>query len=119
MDRRLLYDIERAVEYIDDMLYNPNVRWDKLVQATRNLMALLDSTAFFGGSSGVDLQINTVEIIQKLAFQDVDQGGIGDIADWCLERWLRILQRSPDDVRSLKGACNKPFQPLCTPSHYH
>jgi hypothetical protein len=109
MDRRLLYDIERAVEYIDDMLYNPNVRWDKLVESARNLMALLDSTSFFGGSSGVTLQVNTVEVLQKLAYQNVDQGGIGDIADWCLERWLRILQRNPEDVRSLKGAAREFF----------
>jgi hypothetical protein len=104
MDRRVLRDIERAVEYIDDMMYNPNVRWDNLVQSARSLMALLDSTSFIGGSSGVDLQVNTVEVMQKLAYQNVDQGAIGDIADWCLERWLRILQRQPNNVRSLEGA---------------
>jgi hypothetical protein len=108
MNRRLLHDIERAVEYIDDMLYNPGIRWDALVESTRNLMALLDSTPFFGGPSGVDLQINTVDVIQKLAYQNVDQGGIGDVADWCLERWLRILQRNPDNVQSLKGTVDEP-----------
>jgi hypothetical protein len=103
MDRHLLRDIRRAVEYIDEMLYNPNVRWEKLVQSARNLMALLDSTAFFGSSSGVDLQIHAIEVLQKFAYQDVDLGGICDIADWCLECWLRCLQRDPNNVRCLKG----------------
>ncbi|KKY15478.1 hypothetical protein UCRPC4_g06345 [Phaeomoniella chlamydospora] len=48
-------------------------------------------------------QIWLLDVLQRLAYFDADTGGAQDIAQWCVSRWLQIIQRDPNQVGALRG----------------
>ena len=41
--------------------------------------------------------------LQHVAYLDPDSGGIRDVAEWCVEQWLRLLQIDPQMLEALRG----------------
>lgn len=48
-------------------------------------------------------QLLLVESLQHLAYIDPDQGGVKDIAEWCVQRWLKLQQHNPENWKVLQG----------------
>lgn len=101
-----------------EALSAPNPRWSSYLPLAREVMAAIDQTSFMARPERREQQIWVLEGLQKLAFKDHDEGGVTDIARWCLQHWLAIVDRSPDNVPALQGmasrSCGSPVH-LCLP----
>lgn len=73
------------------------------LERARQLMLVADSNGFLDDPKDIERQIAVLSSLQTLAFHEPDEGGIPDIADWCLRSWLRVLAHHPTDVRVLTG----------------
>ncbi|KAK2765319.1 hypothetical protein FQN54_008163 [Arachnomyces sp. PD_36] len=51
-------------------------------------------------------QLLLIEALQHLAYVDHDHGGVKDIAEWCVQRWLRFQQSQPENWQVLQGLGN-------------
>ncbi|KAF2436514.1 hypothetical protein EJ08DRAFT_655504 [Tothia fuscella] len=90
---------------IDGMIINSSdIGWHAIIDSARIFITSLDGIMFFSKDDPVDLQTLVVQVVQKVAYHNVDAGPISDIAEWCLSRWLRILQYFPRDATALRGA---------------
>ncbi|PGH14222.1 hypothetical protein AJ79_03195 [Helicocarpus griseus UAMH5409] len=47
--------------------------------------------------------IKVTSSLQRVAYHDPDSGGVRDIAEWCLQRWLRLQQLQSDTWEVYKG----------------
>jgi hypothetical protein len=104
MDTSLCADIQVTVDNLDQLLHRTENDWDALLGSAREFMVSLETISFFDNPNRPEQQIRTIEVFQRLAFHDVDAGGVADLAEWCLERWLRLHQVHPDNVAISKGA---------------
>ena len=93
----------QIIERIDGVLDNSPDQWQQYLDEARSAMSGLDGLSYFDNVGQLAAQTRAVDILQNLAYHDVDSGGITDIADWCLQKWLKLLQDHPDDVEILKG----------------
>lgn len=93
----------QIINQINDMLDNNPSEYMSYVESARRLMNTCDTLHFFDDNTRLDAQMRAVETLQRLAFVDIDSGPVSGIADWCLQRWLRMLQNNPDAVDILKG----------------
>jgi hypothetical protein len=100
MDQSWVQHVTAILDYLDGRTQSPNAQ---VLESARDLMGSLDAWAFFDSDSHYGLQVRTLDILQRLAYHDVDRGSISDIANWTLDRWLRILQRYPRSVPALRG----------------
>lgn len=44
-----------------------------------------------------------ISTLQSLAYHDVDSAGVSDIAEWCMNQWLLLLQMNAEDLSALRG----------------
>jgi len=85
------------------MLDYNNTEYQRYIESAQSVMFTLDNTSFFDDTTWLEEQIKVIETLQRLAFVDSDTGSIDDIATWCLQKWLVILQLRPQTVLALKG----------------
>lgn len=81
---------------------------NEYVTLARSIIRLLDQAPhnqrpLIQRAAGLDVQVFIVSKLQDLAYYEPDMGAIGDIADWCVRQWLRLLQDYPEDVGVLQG----------------
>jgi hypothetical protein len=103
MDSNQISLVLSEIYSIDAAVGNSSIDESYLVARARSLILTLDQNSFFRRSVQEENQIYAIRVFQRLAFYDVDSGGIADIADWCIARWLRILRRNPHNVDILQG----------------
>ena len=73
------------------------------MNAARAVITAIDSTGLMQRPNHIKDQIFIISRLQKLAYFDADSGGVRDIADWCVNQWLRLLQRDGQNVDALHG----------------
>ena len=103
MDEQWIESCLQTVEDISDMLDYNNPEHQRHIESAQSVMFTLDSTSFFDDTTRLGDQVNVIETLQRFAFIDSDTGSIDDIAAWCLQKWLRILQLRPQIIPALKG----------------
>ncbi|KAF4555986.1 Hypothetical protein D9617_2g059530 [Elsinoe fawcettii] len=67
------------------------------VRATR----IFSSSTIFQHTSSRGQQIDIIETLQNIAYHDPEAGGVPEVAQWCLDQWLRLLTADTSDVRIL------------------
>jgi hypothetical protein len=103
MDTSLFTNIQATVENLDHLLHHADNDWDALLESTRGFLVYLETTSFFDEPNRREQQVHTIRVLQRLAYYDVDAGGVADLAEWCLERWLQLHQVYPDNVAISQG----------------
>lgn len=103
MDTTFPADIHVALSNLDHSLHHNDNDWDALLGSARNIMVSLERASFFDDPNRREQQIHTIEVLQRLTYHDVDAGGVADLAEWCLERWLQLQQIYLEDVAISKG----------------
>lgn len=103
LDITFLAGIQVALNNLDHSLHHNDNDWDALLGSARNIMVSLERASFFDGPNRREQQIHTIKVLQRLAYHDVDAGGVVDLADWCLQRWLQLQQVYSQDVAISKG----------------
>lgn len=100
MDASWIQHVAGILEYLDARTHSPD---GETIQSARSLMESLDAWSFFDRNDQYGLQVQALQILQRICYYDADRGSVADIANWVLERWLRILQRYARSVEALKG----------------
>lgn len=118
MENNTLDECLQTVQQIHDMLDNSPSEYLSHVESARRVMSALDSLHFFDDEDQLEGQMEVIEAIQRLAFVDVDTGPVNGLADWCLQKWLRLLQLYPETVDVLKGRATFSF-PFLNLSIWH
>lgn len=80
------------------------------IQAARGVIEQIERTSFFGRLGRAQDQITLVDTLQRIAYHETDSIGVQDIAQWCVRRWLQMLQTDPDNLETLRGE-TIPFLP--------
>lgn len=78
--------------------------WPSSLAMAREVMRIINSTTLMARPGRVEEQVWLIKGLQRLAYHDVDTGGIRDVADWCLIQWLRVLKNHPENVETLRGS---------------
>ena len=92
-----------ATSQIYNMLRTSPQQWRNFLGLARTIIAQLDSTTFMQEPTRTSEQVTIVAGLQILAFKDVDNGSVLDIASWCSRQWLVVVQRDPQNVSALRG----------------
>lgn len=76
---------------------------DQRLRIARTAISTLNGAGFTSVSNNSRDHIFVISTLQKLAYHDADGEGVTDIADWCMNQWLRLLQRDGESLGVLKG----------------
>ena len=97
--RSVKAELRRIQHAIDQA---PN-HWDQHTIAARRLVTAIDETTLMQQSNRVTDQAYIIAAIQQIAYHEPDTGGLQDLAEWSVNKWLRLLQLVPDSVDALQG----------------
>jgi hypothetical protein len=92
-----------ATNQIYTMLRSSPQQWQNFLGLARTIITQLDSTTFMQQATRTAEQVSIIAALQILAFKDVDNGAIMDIASWCSRQWLILVQRDEQNVSALRG----------------
>lgn len=92
-----------AINQIYTMLRSSPQQWRNFLSLARTVIAQLDGTTFMQQATRTAEQVWMIAALQILAFKDVDNGAVLDIASWCSRQWLVVVQRDPQNVSALRG----------------
>lgn len=92
-----------AISQIYAMLRSSPGQWRNFLNLARTAIAHLDSTTFMQQTTRTAEQVWMVAALQMLAYKDVDNGAVVDIASWCSRQWLNVVQRDANNVAALRG----------------
>jgi hypothetical protein len=102
-DDQIAEILQSVTRIYSEALSGPSTRWPVYLPMARRVMALVDETSFMTIPQRRSQQVWILEALQKLAFKDHDQGSETDIASWCLQHWLALLQNAPGNISALQG----------------
>lgn len=102
-DQGPLASARRDALLIRAFLNNQRQGWEAHLTLGRSIITRLDSLSAFHRSNNFGERVWFVDTLQRLAYFDPDSGGAQDIAGWCNNRWLQILQEDGDNVGALQG----------------
>lgn len=92
-----------SVNRIITMLGTSPQDWRSYLPLARSVMGHIDTTAFIREPSRTSEQSWMIAGLQRLAYADIDNGEVRDIADWCTRQWTTIYQRDSQNIAALKG----------------
>jgi len=76
---------------------------DELLHSARRIVAFIDSMHISQEPRIERKQLELIEALQNLAYYDADSGGVKDLAEWCMQKWLTVLEEDPENWQALKG----------------
>lgn len=92
-----------SVNRIITMLGTSPQDWRSYLPLARSVMGHIDTTTFIREPSRTSEQSWMIAGLQRLAYADIDNGEVRDIADWCTRQWTTIYQRDSQNIAALKG----------------
>ncbi|KAI9741109.1 MAG: hypothetical protein M1834_002822 [Cirrosporium novae-zelandiae] len=99
----VIAECNQSIQRIHDMLQRNPQDWRGYINLARSLTSSIDRTDFMTTPNRVREQTWIISTLQHLAYQEPDEGGVRDIAEWCVAQWLQVLQNNPEDVETLQG----------------
>lgn len=109
-----------SINRIITMLRSSPQDWRSYLTLARSVMGHIDTTAFMRQPSRTSEQSWMIAGLQRLAYADIDNGEVRDIADWCMRKWTMIYQRDTQNIAALRGIGQAWFsraQPALTRIH--
>ncbi|KAL9107880.1 MAG: hypothetical protein Q9227_007298 [Pyrenula ochraceoflavens] len=76
---------------------------DSHINTARTIIRTLDASNFTQTPVGAQQLSWFISNLQHIAYQYPDDGGVSDIAEWCVGQWLRLLQSDPENLEALKA----------------
>ncbi|KIW25355.1 uncharacterized protein PV07_08540 [Cladophialophora immunda] len=93
----------REVRRIADTNPSAPESWEQRLHIARTAIAMLDATGFVQMPNRTTDRTFVVTTLQRLAYHDAEGAGVPDIAEWCMNQWLLLLQRNAEDLSALRG----------------
>lgn len=98
--RNLRLEIQQISSTLESRASNPTQGG---LNRARTVMEYISSMPCTQDPERLRQQLLLVEALQHLAYTDPDQGGVKDIAEWCVQRWLKLQQHYPENWQVLQG----------------
>lgn len=98
MDDNTVRNFMSTAELISATLDVAPESWRDHLQAIRNITSSLELLHTNPDEQERQWQLPLVAMFQRVAYADADNGGVPDIANWCLRQTLTLLQVYPEDV---------------------
>ena len=92
------------VRRISDLESSPHMPWEQRLQIARAAIATFDATGLAHMPNRIIDRIFVTAALQRIAYHDAEGSRVDDIADWCMDQWLSLLQRNAEDLNVLRGA---------------
>jgi hypothetical protein len=105
MDERMISTLESTVELIASTLDTAPDSWRDQIHVIRNITTSLEFMDSYPDNARKHWQLPLISVFQRVAYTDADNGGVLDIANWCLRQTLTLLQVYPEDVDLLARKC--------------
>lgn len=93
----------REVRRIADTDSAVPLSWEQRLHVARTAIATLDSTGFIELPNRTADRLFVITALQILAYSDAEGAGVPDIAEWCVNQWLSLLQRNVEELGALRG----------------
>ncbi|KIW76659.1 hypothetical protein Z517_09103 [Fonsecaea pedrosoi CBS 271.37] len=93
----------REVRRIADTNPSAPESWEQRLHIARTAIATLDATGFVQMPNRNTDRTFVIATLQSLAYHDAEGVGVTDIAEWCMNQWLLLLQRNTEDLSALRG----------------
>ncbi|KIV83209.1 hypothetical protein PV11_05256 [Exophiala sideris] len=93
----------RDVRRISDNT-STELSWEQRILIGRAAIRTFEATGYMRLPNHRADRIFVVSSLQRLAYHEADGNSVIDIAQWCMEQWLSLLQRSSEDSDALRGA---------------
>lgn len=77
--------------------------FDQRIHIARTAIATFEATGFMQMPDRNSERTTAISTLQSLAYHDVDSAGVSDIAEWCMNQWLLLLQMNAEDLSALRG----------------
>lgn len=77
--------------------------WEHQMSIARAAIATFDTTGFMQLPNRTRDRIFAITALQRLAYAEVDGPRATDIAEWCMNQWLSLLQTDAEDLDALRG----------------
>ncbi|KAF2452681.1 hypothetical protein BDY21DRAFT_358406 [Lineolata rhizophorae] len=90
-----------ALRQIQENLEDDVDYWQGQVELARSILDDVASTTFLHDGGQWREQVRVISALQSVAFFDADSGYVADMAHWCLNSLLAILQHHPNDSAAL------------------
>ncbi|KAF2662994.1 hypothetical protein K491DRAFT_700118 [Lophiostoma macrostomum CBS 122681] len=97
MNEHLVITLQSTVDLIASTLDTNPSAWRDHLQPIRDITASLEFLDTAPDDSRKQWQLPLIRVFQRVSFTDADNGGVPDIADWCLRQSLTLLQLYPED----------------------
>ena len=94
---------EELIGRIQSVLDNRSREWQSYFPTARAIIVLINGLPSPLEILGVDLYMEALTTIQRLVYQDADNGAEMDVVLWCERHWTILLERSPDNYKALRG----------------
>ncbi|MCJ1354650.1 MAG: hypothetical protein MMC33_004639 [Icmadophila ericetorum] len=94
---------EELIGRIQSVLDNRSREWQSYLPTARAIIVLINGLPSPLEILGVDLYMEALTTIQRLVYQDADNGAEMDVVLWCERHWTILLERSPDNYKALRG----------------
>ncbi len=76
---------------------------EQRLQIARTAIAAFNSTGFGELPNRTADRTYVINELQRLAYHDAGGAGVADIAEWCMNQWLSLLQRNAENLAALRG----------------
>ncbi len=93
----------REVRRISESSLADDEPWDRRIHIGRTAIAVFESTGFVQMPDRINDCTFVIGALQRLAYHDADSHVVADIAEWCMNQWLILLQRNAEEVDALQG----------------
>jgi hypothetical protein len=102
MDDNAVRNLMYSINLIATNLNTRPESWREQLQAVRYTTSSHEFTDTVPSESRKQWQVPMVDVFQRVAFADADNGAIQDVADWCLRQLLTLYRLYPQDVTILR-----------------
>ena len=98
MNHNMATTLQATVDLIAATLDTNPTAWRDHLQVIRNITATHEFQDSNPDEARRTWQVPLIRVFQRVAFVDADNGGVPDIANWCLRQALTLLQVYPEDT---------------------
>lgn len=102
-EEQRITDILNSVRNLQSSSPTTQTEISARVETARNIISHLSRSPFMSWPDRHDDQIFILNELQNVAYHEADNGGVQDIAQWCLQQFLTMLNRQSESLEALTG----------------
>ncbi|KPI40810.1 uncharacterized protein AB675_10627 [Cyphellophora attinorum] len=96
-DNEVITEILQRLQDLDSTPTSAQADLQARLSIARSLIRRIDSLSLLSSPERFESQLQIVSGLQNLAYYDTAQGGVEDIASWCLRAYLQLMAQGHED----------------------